>query len=156
MVQSNGYAIDYVFDLLPVALVSTPLPSDSSSSGSGCQAGNPCAVRGLFAHQRAVFGEGAMPLGLQVRLVTHRRIQPFASASGGLLWFTKRIPDGEAARLNFAAAVGIGAVAALSSRVGLLLGYQFHHLSNGGTAPSNPGLDSHLFYVGVLRFNRRD
>ena len=156
MLQSSDYSIDYVFDLVPVAFVSIPLSSDSSSSGIGCQAGNPCALRALFTDQRAVFGAGAMPLGFQFRFAPHGRLQPFASASGGLLWFTDRVPDRESARLNFAAELGVGIVAMLGSRAGLLCGYRFHHLSNGGTAPSNPGVDSNLLYVGVTSMIRRD
>ncbi len=156
LVQSHSFSMNYVLDVLPIAIVSMPLPTDSYSGGGGCQAGKPCVLRAVFAEQRTVFGAGAMPLGLQFRLAPRRRIQPFAAASGGFLWFADRIPDREAARLNFAADVGAGAVVVLSSRVDLLLGYQFHHLSNGGTAPSNPGIDSHLFYLGVARLLHRD
>ncbi len=36
-----------------------------------------------------------------------------------------------------------------SARTSLRLGYKFHHLSNNYTAEKNPGLDGHVFMVGV-------
>lgn len=154
MVRTNSYSIEYVLDLLPAAFVSTPSRANTAGSGTTCGAADSCALAGMFANRRAIYGLGAMPIGVQFRLAPHARLQPFASASGGVLWFTDRVPDPEARRLNFAAEVGGGAVAAINSHFGFLFGYEFHHLSNGGTAPSNPGIDSNVIYAGATTFLR--
>lgn len=149
---SESYSLEYVADLIPAAWVSVPPPADLSGGGPSCAPNSRCLLQGTFAGQRAVYGVGVMPAGFQLRLRPRARFQPFVAGGGGLILFREPVPDVEAGRLNFVGELGGGAVATLGRRTGVLLGYKFHHLSNGGTRPSNPGIDSHLIYLGLLRF----
>jgi Lipid A 3-O-deacylase (PagL) len=71
--------------------------------------------------------------------------------TGGVLWFTRAVPQNDAAKFNFTAA----AVAAVQFRTGahsaLRVGYQYHHTSNAHSGASNPGLNSSMLIVSVLR-----
>jgi hypothetical protein len=104
-----------------------------------------------FAGQRAVYGFGAAPLGLELRLAPRRTVQPFLTASGGALWFREPVPAAEAGRFNFTAEVGAGVLVRPSRAFGVMVGYKLQHISNGGTRRSNPGIDNNMFYVGVVR-----
>jgi Lipid A 3-O-deacylase (PagL) len=98
----------------------------------------------------SVIGAGMSPLGLQFYSRARRGARLFGGGSAGAIWFNREMPVAYARRFNFALQLGGGAEVATEGGV-LVLGYKFHHLSNAGTAPSNPGMDGHVFYVGVMR-----
>jgi len=94
-----------------------------------------------------VYGVGLVPAGVELRYTPHRGVQVVAGTTIGALYFTRPLPDPNAARLNFAVAgelgVRIGAgVHAIDVR------YRFQHISNGGTA-FNPGMNAHMLQVGL-------
>jgi hypothetical protein len=98
-----------------------------------------------------VFGAGIVPAGLQLYTLSHRPARFFLGASAGTIWFTRNTPVPDARRMNIALDLAAGAeLLARDGRV-IVLGYKFQHLSNGGTAPLNPGVDSHMLYVGLMR-----
>ncbi|MFL5509718.1 MAG: acyloxyacyl hydrolase, partial [Gemmatimonadaceae bacterium] len=71
-------------------------------------------------------------------------------ASGGGLWFSRRIPDPVATRFNFTASAGPALELRLTPSQSLRAGYLWHHTSNGGTGKVNPGLNSGILALGVL------
>lgn len=81
------------------------------------------------------------------------RIPLFAEASTGPLWAERRVPA-STSRFNFITQLGAGAVLFHNKPVGLLVGYRFLHISNGGYAPRNPGLNVHSLMLGA-RFRAR-
>jgi hypothetical protein len=102
----------------------------------------------------SVAGAGISPIGLQFYTLPVGAARFFAGGSAGGIWFAREMPVAYARRFNFALQAGAGAE--LVSRGGhvLVIGYKFHHLSNAGTAPANPGLDGHVFYLGAMRRRR--
>jgi hypothetical protein len=68
-----------------------------------------------------------------------------------VVWFTRNMPVPDARRFNFAADAGGGVELLTRDERALVVGYRFHHLSNGGRARQNPGVDMHVLYVGVMR-----
>lgn len=98
-----------------------------------------------------VIGAGLSPLGLQFYSRSHRGARLFGGGSAGAIWFNREMPVAYARRFNFALQLGGGAEVAAGNGGVLVLGYKFHHLSNAGTAPANPGMDGHVFYVGMMR-----
>jgi hypothetical protein len=68
-----------------------------------------------------------------------------------MLWFTRDTPVPDARRFNFTAEGGAGVEIPSRDGRALVVGYKFQHLSNAGTALQNPGFDTHLVYVGVMR-----
>jgi hypothetical protein len=70
-------------------------------------------------------------------------------ASGGGLWFSRRIPDPEATRFNFTASAGPVLELRIAPARALRVGYLWHHTSNGGTGRVNYGLNSGILSLGV-------
>lgn len=101
----------------------------------------------VFQSQPA-YGVGITPIAFRWNFETERRWQPFAELAGGIVRTDRQVPEGTK-RFNFTAQAGIGVRVHVSRGHAVLLGYRFHHLSNGQRAESNPGVNSNLFYAGI-------
>ena len=148
--RSTGWSLDYSADLFPVALVSVPAQIDTVPVKPCAPKATSCVFRELPVGHRAVYGFGAAPFGLQLRLAPDARIQPFLTTAAGGLWFREPIPHPRAGRFNFAAEVGAGFLYHPTRSLGVIAGYKLQHISNGGTRPFNPGIDNNLFYLGLV------
>lgn len=125
-------ALRWVFDTVPVALVCDPHTSDG--------------------HREYAYGVGGSPIGAQVNLVHFRRVEPFLTSGGGFLYFNHRM-FGTTQHFNFTAQLAGGVQLFTSSRRAAFdLGYKYHHISNANMANQNPGLDSHMLFVGMSFF----
>ena len=100
---------------------------------------------------KPVFGAGAAPFGLKLYVGSSRGVRFYGAGAVGALWFTRHMPVPEARRFNVLAEAGGGLEIMRRSGRAVLIGYKFHHLSNANSAASNPGLDSHVFYLGLSR-----
>jgi hypothetical protein len=76
------------------------------------------------------------------------RMQWFMEGSSGPMWADKRVPAATS-RFNFISQAGAGVVLNPRSRVPFIVGYRFAHISNGGYAPRNPGLNVSTLVVGL-------
>ena len=124
---SEPFAVRWVFNLTS-ALVGDP------RTGGGHR---------VYSH-----GIGGSPIGAQVNFVHFRHIEPFLTSGGGFLYFNHRMF--QQTRFNFTAQLGGGVQFLTSSRrTALDLGYKYHHISNANLGDRNPGLDSHMLFVGV-------
>jgi hypothetical protein len=149
--RSDRLAVDYVVDVVPGAWESVPRQAEVTVPAPGAPCSSEfCALRSAVAGREAVYGVGAAPLGLRLRFRPHAALQPYVAASGGALWFQRPVPTPDAARFNFIADAGAGIRYARPGRLGVIAGYRLQHISNGGTAAVNPGLDGHMFYLGIL------
>lgn len=79
---------------------------------------------------------------------TRSRVQWYLDGSTGPMFAEKRVPA-STSRFNFATRAGAGVVLNANGRIPVILGYQFLHISNGGYAPRNPGLNISAGVVGV-------
>jgi hypothetical protein len=121
------FAVRWVFDVTS-ALVGDP------RTGNG--------------HRVYSYGIGGSPIGAQVNFVHFRRIEPFLTSGGGFLYFNHRM-FGQT-NFNFTAQLGGGVQLFTSNRHAALdLGYKYHHISNANLGDKNPGMDSHMVFVGV-------
>ena len=126
------FAVRWVFDAVPVALV-----------------GDRYTRSGRRAYS---YGVGGSPIGAQVNFVHFRRVEPFLTSGGGFLYFNHRM-FGTTQQFNFTAQLAGGVQLFTSSRrTALDLGYKYHHISNANLANQNPGLDSHMLFVGLSLF----
>lgn len=134
----------YFIDFLPLA-VSTGMPEYRWDRR--CRPGFQCP--GATPTRHTVYAYGLAPIGwaLSVGSETARLT---LEASGGGLWFSRRIPDPEATRFNFTASMGPTLDVALGQSRILRIGYLWHHTSNGGIGRTNPGLNSGIVSVGLL------
>ena len=133
LIYSNGpFAVRWVFDAVPVALVGDPHTSNG--------------------HRAYAYGTGASPIGAQVNFVHFRRVEPFLTSGGGFLYFNHRM-FGTTQQFNFTAQVGAGVqLFTPDRRTAIDLGYKYHHISDANLANQNPGLDSHMFFIGLSLF----
>lgn len=64
-------------------------------------------------------------------------VEPYLELAGGPLWTPKQVPD-STSQLNFVTDFGSGVVLG-RGRTGVVVGYRFSHISNGGLSSRNPG-----------------
>jgi len=125
------FAVRWVFEAIPLGLVGDP----RVSSG-----------RRVYA-----YGVGGSPVGAQVNFVHYRRLEPFLTSGGGFLYFN-HLMFGQT-RFNFTAQLGGGVqLFTANHRAALDLGYKYHHVSNANLGNQNPGMDSHMLFIGVSLF----
>jgi len=101
-----------------------------------------------------VFGTGLSPFGLQGEVNASKSVDLYSMAALGGAWFSDYMPVDGAKRFNFSIEFGAGAYVRMQSRHPIQIGYKFHHFSNMYTARENPGVDGHVFYLG-LRWQKR-
>ena len=95
------------------------------------------------------FGVGTLPLAVRAALDESKPVGAFLDLSAGLQYFFRAIPDDRATRLNAQLMAGAGLRGAIGQRLEAELAYRLLHISNGGTARANPGLNFHQIAVGV-------
>jgi hypothetical protein len=129
LIYSSGpFAVRWVFEVVPVALVGDPHTHDG--------------------HRAYAYGVGGSPIGAQINFVHFRRVEPFLTSGGGFLYFNHRMFG--ATQFNFTAQLGGGVQWFTSSRRSALdIGYKYHHISNANLGNQNPGLDSHMLFIGI-------
>lgn len=157
---SNRFlSVEYAPSIVPLAISTrnpqayVPHAMRTCVQGKSCEDFTALDVQTvpLFSN---TYGFGLTPVGFQLRLFRTKPVQLLTYANGGALWFTHRIPDPEATRFNFTAELGTAIQIDIPDRLGLVVGYSWHHTSNGGTGHVNPGLNSRALSIGIVA--RRD
>ena len=100
----------------------------------------------------AIYGFGLSPLGLKFNFGQQSWVKPFIGASVGFLYFSDDVPVPHSSRFNFTPEVGLGVQFFTTPRHSITIGYKYHHISNGYTHQTNPGLDSNVIYAGFAFF----
>ena len=101
------------------------------------------------------FGDGnesvralAASLLLRRSFRVHSSVQPYLEGSTGPMVAEKRTPA-STSRFNFVSLAGMGVMLNAQGRIPVLAGYRFMHISNGGYAPRNPGMNVSALVIGV-------
>ncbi len=150
LLRSRRVELAYIADILP-AVVSTGMPSYADVPPS-CPPSGPCVIPASIRQEmtrQAVYGAGVAPAGLELRLNVTRFLAFLARGDAGLVYFPRPVPDPEGRRLNFLGEAAVAAEVRLAQRVWLTGGYRFNHISNGGSAPVNTGMDSRMLELGL-------
>ena len=134
----------YFVDVVPAA-VSTDMPEYLWNSR--CRPETMCPGATPIPH--SVYAFGLTPIGWAVAFGSGPA-RLTMEASGGGLWFNRRIPDPVATRFNFTASAGPTLELRVTQSQTLRVGYLWHHTSNGGTGKVNPGLNSGILAAGLL------
>ena len=146
VVRWRGFAAGYFAELAPLVIM-TKVPI-----ASGSWFPNRDHTDSIYAvaewDSGAVAGVGLQPVGVRFSQQIGG-VLAFAEGSGGGVTFARAVPQSNARALNFLASGGVGIRVGKRGRRAYLLGYRFTHLSNANTAPSNPGYNAHIFYLGV-------
>lgn len=94
------------------------------------------------------YGFGVTPLLWRWNFSPHGRLAPFAELAGGGLWTRAPVPA-QTTTANFTAHAGYGLRYFLAPQRSLNVSYRFHHISNGNRLDRNPGVNAHVFMVGL-------
>ena len=141
---SRAVSGSYFIDVIPAAL-STDMPDYLWNSR--CRPETLCPGATPIPH--SVYAFGLTPIGWAVAF-GRGPARLTIEASGGGLWFRRRIPDPVATRFNFTASAGPTLELRVTRSQTLRVGYLWHHTSNGGTGKVNPGLNSGILAAGLL------
>lgn len=82
-----------------------------------------------------------VPIGLH-------SIRPYGEVAIGPMYAERRVPAATS-RFNFITQFGAGVTLMPERALSVIAGYRFQHISNGGYAPRNPGLNVHSVTLGV-------
>jgi hypothetical protein len=148
--RSGTLELDYTMDLIPVVL-SSEMPEyviRDVPCGAGSARG--CSTQvSVLSGEHTAQGAGAAPIGF----VGRWRVSPaFAlqlHTSGGMLYFSRTIPDPLGCQLNFTADAGVAADVRVAQRLALIAGWRLNHISNGGRGKVNPGMNSRMIELGL-------
>ena len=94
-----------------------------------------------------VYGVGIAPVLWRWNFVPRPRWSAFGELSMGGLLSSAPVPE-QTRRANFTAHWGGGVRLHVSAGRSLVLAYRLQHISNGNQLQTNPGVNSHLFFVG--------
>jgi len=139
---SKTVAFEWTIDAVPFSRLSTNRFA-IVPSGSGF----------VFSKTRkSVYGWGLAPIGLKFNFRRDQRVQPYAHATGGFLYFNEQVPVAGAARFNFTFDFAGGVQVVNSNRRAISIGYKYEHISNGYRGFVNPGVDVQMVTVGFSIF----
>ncbi len=133
----DDWSMKYIVEITPAAITKQPRQGTDAN-------GNPVDLSG----RQRVYGAGISPVGLQMNFRRGRVLQPYLNGTAGVLYFTRNVPVENSSNFNFTFGFGAGLEIWHREDQSLILGYKYQHISNGYTAPRNPGVDSDLLYVG--------
>jgi hypothetical protein len=139
LAASRTVAFEWTIDAVPLAILS----NDRFVFVPGT---------GYVGNRKTVYGAGASPIGLKGNFRRNRRVQPFGQATGGFLYFSQQVPVAGASQYNFTFDFSGGVQIVNSNRHSFTIGYKFQHISNGSTAPFNPGVDVQMICGGFSLF----
>lgn len=107
--------------------------------------------------RKTVFGVGFTPVGLQFNWRNSRKYQPYIAGGFGVAIFNRKFPDNRSPLQpdkigNFFQLMpefSAGLEIRKSETKSYFIGYKYHHLSNGYTAPLNVGYNTNMVYGGM-------
>ncbi|MDQ3751121.1 MAG: acyloxyacyl hydrolase, partial [Acidobacteriota bacterium] len=110
----------------------------------------------IVGDRKTIFGVGFVPFGLQFNWRNSRKIQPYIAGGMGVALFNKKFPDNRSAlepdrignRFQIMPEFGAGIEIRKSENKSYFVGYKYHHMSNGYTAPINVGYNTNMVYFG--------
>ncbi|MDQ6652249.1 MAG: acyloxyacyl hydrolase [Acidobacteriota bacterium] len=143
LAASKTLAFEWTIDAVPLAILSNDRFTLVPTGFGGLE---------VQKTRKNVYSAGLSPIGLKFNFRRQHRVQPFASSSGGFLYFREDVPVSGAKRFNLTYDFSGGIQIINSSRRAFTIGYKYQHLSNGGRSPINPGVDVQLVYAGFSIF----
>ena len=94
-------------------------------------------------------GFGFTPILLRWTFAGGKQIRPTAEAGAGLMFINWPDPQPNQLALNFYEQIGFGVRIGRPSKTGVVAGFRYQHISNGGRAHPATGTDAYIVYGGV-------
>jgi hypothetical protein len=144
LLRTKRWSFGFAPEVLPLLVVSTNPTYRTISTARG--------GRFIVEDGRSpVTGFGVSPIALQGQVKVATRLRLYAGGAMGAVWFTRDVPVPDSRAFNYTFEWGGGLRWQVRHRDSLRLGCKFHHLSNGYSAPQNPGLDAAVILIGYER-----
>ncbi len=140
LVANDDLAFQYTFEAVPIAVATGNIVHVNT-------AGPVTTYR-----RETAYGGGLTPLGFQLDFRNGSSVHPFVHVNGGGLIFNRPVPLPDAGKFALVGEAGTGVRIFTSDRRAVNLGVLFHHMSNGGRADSNRGLNQFVIYGGFSVF----
>jgi Lipid A 3-O-deacylase (PagL) len=134
--RAAGARMDYSAEFQPMVLLWQPTKQSVW--------GTPASREHEF-----VYGIGVMPIGLRMLWRDGTSFKPYLLAKGGVLGFDKKALSSQSSYFEYSLLIGVGTQFRLAPRWDGRVGFTYFHFSNGFIVPSNPGLDSAMYSVGL-------
>ncbi len=100
-------------------------------------------------------GFGFTPILLRWNFSGGKQIRPTFEAGSGLMYIHWAEPKPNQVALNFYEQIGFGARIGRPTKTGLVVGFKYQHISNGGRAKPSTGTDAYIIYGGVDFLQKR-
>lgn len=147
---------EYTNDILPIVVAThTPFYRDTSFERLAKVSTHDGAIRevtekvdSMIPYHRTVYGIGWVPLGIRYTTPRPSFAQLTLGASGGGIYFDRRMPDPKETRFNFTLDLSALITIPIYSKHRISAGYQFNHISNANTGRVNPGMNSSMWHFG--------
>ena len=94
-------------------------------------------------------GFGFTPILLRWTFAGGKQIRPMVEVGSGLMFIKWPDPQPNELALNFYEQIGFGVRIGRPSKVGVVAGFRYQHISNGGRAKPATGTDAYIVYGGV-------
>ena len=148
--NANGFEVAYDLQFLP--LIVSRGTADANLRVALCRGTQYCANPVVPSPwtTRAT-GIGILPLGFTALAPIAPRLRFQLRGAAGGVRLSKPVPLLEGHKFNFLAEASTTLELRLSSSLSLTGGMVFNHISNGGTAPINPGMNSRMIEFGIVR-----
>ena len=140
----DRWGLEYHLRAVPLAMMRDNPTQPARWSGLGWSLSTTTA-------RASTFGFGLKPAGLR-GWIGRGDVRLEADASAGVLRFATPLFAANGAHVNFLYEMGVGLRMSWLARGGVVVGYRRHHVSNAGIAVVNPGLNSHMLYLGLPIF----
>lgn len=134
-----GARLDYVAEILPVAILTQPKKTDVF--------GDP-----LGPAMSTVAGLGVSPVGLRMMWRDGKAWKPYYTIKLGMIGFTQKALSNQGSYENFTLQQSIGLQFRLTDRLDFRAAISDFHFSNGFVVPNNPGIDE-MSYNGGLSYH---
>lgn len=140
--QGGAWGVEYAPRAVPLVLVrNNPLDAAQMNGLGGW-------YMSFDTPRASTVGLGIKPVGLRA-WAGSARVRLQTEFAAGMLRFGTPALASNATRFNFVYEVGVGIRVDVPGAGRVALGFRRHHLSNAGLGEVNPGLNSHMAYLGL-------
>ena len=148
--SANGFEVAYDLQFLP--LIVSRGTADENLRVALCRGNQYCGTASVPSPwtTRAT-GIGILPLGFTALAPIAPRLRFQLRGAAGAVRLSKPVPVLEGHKFNFLAEASTTLELRVSSSISLTGGMVFNHISNGGTAAINPGMNSRMLEFGIVR-----
>lgn len=148
--NTDGFEVAYDLQFLP--LVISHGTADENLRVALCRGNQYCGTASVPSPWTTrASGIGILPLGFTALAPIAPRLRFQLRGAAGAIRLSKPVPVLEGHKFNFLAEASTTLELRVTSSYSLTGGLVFNHISNGGTAAINPGMNSRMIEFGIVR-----